>query len=124
MRKSLLSCTRNINDSALSQNDSNILLVWYTISFKGHTNRCFLFRLLTLPALHFSESCIKIKINLIFIFTILHGASKGFMKAFKAEAEAPQRNVKIKFKIFFSSSGIGAGRIKTICAKYQNVQQL
>ena len=39
------------------------------------------------------------KINLIFLFTLLCGASKGFMKAFKAFTkpfEAPQRSVKIK----------------------------
>ena len=35
---------------------------------------------------------IEIKIELNFIFTLLCGASKGFMKAFKA----PQRSVKIK----------------------------
>ena len=29
------------------------------------------------------ENCIKIKINLIFIFTLFGGASKGFMKAVK-----------------------------------------
>ena len=39
------------------------------------------------------------KLTLIFIFTLLCGASKGFMKAFKAfikPFEAPQRSVKIK----------------------------
>ena len=39
------------------------------------------------------------KIELIFIFTLLCGASKGFTKAFKAfikPFEAPQRSVKIK----------------------------
>ena len=41
--------------------------------------------ILTLPAHSVSESCIKIKINFnIFIVTLLCGASKGFMKAFKA----------------------------------------
>ena len=35
-----------------------------------------------------------------FIFTLLCGASKGFMKAFKA------------LLTFFSSSGIGTGRVK------------
>ena len=39
------------------------------------------------------------KIKLIFIFTLLFGASKGFMKAFKAfikPFEMPQRSVKMK----------------------------
>ena len=39
------------------------------------------------------------KINLNFYFTLLCGASQGFMKAFKAfikPFEAPQRSVKIK----------------------------
>ena len=43
---------------------------------------------------YISESCIQIK-----IFTLLCGASKGFMKTFKAfikPFEAPQRIVKIK----------------------------
>ena len=54
---------------------------------------------LTLKDPFISESCIEIKIELNFIFTLLCGASKGFMKAFKAfikPFEAPQRNVKIK----------------------------
>ena len=44
------------------------------------------------------------KISEIFIFTLLCGASKGFMKAFKAYIkpfEAPQRSVKIKIKLNF-----------------------
>ena len=55
--------------------------------------------ILTLPALYISESCIKIKINLNFIFTLLCETSTGSMKAFKAfikPFEAPQRSVKIK----------------------------
>ena len=39
------------------------------------------------------------KLTEMFIFTLLCGASKGFMKAFKAfikPSEAPQRSVKIK----------------------------
>ena len=43
---------------------------------------------------------------------------KGFMKAFKVfikSFEAPQRSVKIKIQVnFFSSSGIGTGRVKMI----------
>ena len=44
------------------------------------------------------------------MFTFICGASKGaFIKPF----EAPQRSVKIKIKLdFFSSSGIGTGRVK------------
>ena len=44
-----------------------------------------------------SESCIKIKTEIV-IFTLLCGAAKGFMKAFRAfikPFEAPQRSVKI-----------------------------
>ena len=51
----------------------------------------------------------------MFIFTLLCGASKGFMKALKVfikPFEAPQRSVKIKIELnFFSSSGIGTGRV-------------
>ena len=56
--------------------------------------------LLILPEPGILESCIKIKINLNFVFTpLLWGPSKGFMKAFKAiikPFEAPQRSVKMK----------------------------
>ena len=49
------------------------------------------------------------------MFTLLCGASRCFMKTFKTfikPLEAPQRSVKIKIQlIFFSSSGIGTGRI-------------
>ena len=52
----------------------------------------------------------------MFIFTLLCGASKGFMKALKVfikPFEAPQRSVKIKIELnFFSSSGIGTGSAK------------
>ena len=59
----------------------------------------------------------KVVLNyqLTHIFTFLRGASKGFMKAFKAfikPFEAPQRRVKIKiYDNFLSSSGIGTGRV-------------
>ena len=47
----------------------------------------------------------KKKLTYIFTFTLLSGASKGFMKAFiKAfikAFEAPQRNVKIKIQVNF-----------------------
>ena len=46
--------------------------------------------MLTLKDPFISENCIEIKIELNF-FTLLCGASKGFMKPF----EAPQRSVKI-----------------------------
>ena len=41
----------------------------------------------------------------IFIFTLLCGASKGFMKAFKAfikPSEAPQKSEKIKIELNFN----------------------
>ena len=37
----------------------------------------------------------------IFTFTLLSGASKGFMKAFIKAFEAPQRSVKIKIQVNF-----------------------
>ena len=66
--------------------------------------------LLTLPVPCISESYIEVKIKFFFsqfifrlfsqfIFTLLRGASKVFMKAFKAfikPLEAPQRSKKIK----------------------------
>ena len=51
---------------------------------------------LTLPATSILESYIKIRIDLNFTFTLLCGASKGFMKAFLKHFEAPQRSVKIE----------------------------
>ena len=45
----------------------------------------------TLPTPCISESCIEIKINLNFYFTLLCGASKGFMKV---PFEVPQIIVK------------------------------
>ena len=52
----------------------------------------------------------------MFIFTLLCGASKGFMKAFKAfikPFEAPQRSVKTKLSVdFFSLFGIETGTVK------------
>ena len=69
--------------------------------------------LLTLPATIPDE---EKKLTEIFIFTLICGASKGFMKAFKAfikPFEAPQRSAKIKSEVnFFSSSGIGTGRVE------------
>ena len=52
---------------------------------------------LTVPCI--SESDIKMKICLIFIFTLLCGNSNGFMKALNAflkRFEAPQRSAKLK----------------------------
>ena len=64
--------------------------------------------MLILPALCISESCIKIKTDLIFYFhTSFCGASKGFMKVFRAfikPFEAPHRSVKIKIWVNFFSS--------------------
>ena len=54
---------------------------------------------LTLNVLCISESYTEIKIKLIFFFTLLCGASKGLMKAFKVfikPFKAPQRRVQIK----------------------------
>ena len=54
-------------------------------------------KFLTLPVLCILESCIEAKVN--FFFSLLCGASKGFMEAFKAfikRFEAPLRSVKIK----------------------------
>ena len=51
----------------------------------------------------FQKVVLKLKINYIFIFTLLCGTTKGFMKAFKVfikPFKATQRCVKIK-KIFF-----------------------
>ena len=52
------------------------------------------------------------------IFTLLCGASKDFMKAFKVfikPFKAPQRSEKIKILLnFFSSSGIGTGRVNEL----------
>ena len=49
--------------------------------------------------MHFRKMYLKQKLTYILIFTLLYGASKGFMKVFKAFTklfEAPQRSVKIK----------------------------
>ena len=73
------------------------------------------FTCLTLLALCPSEICIK-KLIYIFIFTLLCGASKGFMKTFKVfikPFEASQRSVKIKILLnFFTLPGIGPFRVK------------
>ena len=47
-------------------------------------NFCFSFSSLILNVPCISESCIEIKIKFSFYFTLLCGASKGFMKVFKA----------------------------------------
>ena len=46
-----------------------------------------------------SESCIEIKIELHFIFTLLCDASKGFMKAFKAFIKPFEAQQSVKIKI-------------------------
>ena len=84
---------------------------------------------LILPALCISKSCIKIKIN--FLFSLLCGASKSFMKAFKAfinpfdapekafikPFEAPKKIVKVKSKVNFLI--FVAGRVK--CQSFDQV---
>ena len=65
-----------------------------------------------LPAHAFQKVVLKYKLTYIFIFALLCGASKGFMKALKTFIkifEAPQRNVKIKFELIFSLRQ-GSGR--------------
>ena len=56
------------------------------------------------------------KLSQIFIFTLLCGASKGFMKAFKAfikPFDTPQRSVKIKLTLIFSlRPGLGREGLK------------
>ena len=69
------------------------------------TSKCRLGTALTPPAPCISESYIKIRINWIFVFTLLCAASKGFLKAFRAflkPSKAPQGSV--KKKLFFSLS--------------------
>ena len=58
--------------------------------------------MLSFPAQFISGSCIKIKINLKFLFS----------HVFVVSLDAPQRSEKIKIEVnFASSSGIGTGRI-------------
>ena len=52
---------------------------------------------LSLPDPFISESCIKIKINLNFLFSYFFIVPKAFIKPF----EATQKSVKIKIKLFF-----------------------
>ena len=50
----------------------------------------------------------------MFIFILLCGASKGFMKAFKGFIrlfEAPQSSAEIRQVNYFCLSGIGTGRV-------------
>ena len=64
----------------------------------------------------FQKVVVKYKLTEIFIFILLCGTSKVFMKAFKAfikPIEVPQRSVKIKIKlILLSLTGIGTKRVK------------
>ena len=84
--------------------------------------------LLTLKDPFISESCIEIKIESNFFFTFLRGASKGFMKAFKAFIKlfkAPQSSVKIKIQLnFFTLSGIGTRRVQVSNASIKYVWYL
>ena len=61
----------------------------------------------------------------MFIFTILCGASKGFMKTLKAFiklSEAPERSVKIKISVnFFFLSGIRTLKVK---ASIKNLKKI
>ena len=78
--------------------------VWFylriTVGYFASLVKAFkLCQILTLPAPYISGSCIKIKTNVNFYFTLLCGASKGFMKsleAFKKPFEALQRMEKTK----------------------------
>ena len=70
---------------------------------------------LTLPVASQDE---EKKLTQLFIFTLLCGASKGFMKGLKAyikSFEAPQRSVKIQTYVIFCFNTIseiyGAGRV-------------
>ena len=56
-----------------------------------------IFIFLTLPTPCISEGCIKI--TKVFIFTLLCGASKGFMKAFKVFKKPVERSQCVKIKI-------------------------
>ena len=62
---------------------------------------------LTLPAPCISEGCIKI--TKVPIFTLLCGASKGFMKAFKVFKKPVEPSQYVKIKIIFSLRP-GSGR--------------
>ena len=59
------------------------------------------------------------KLSEIFIFTLLCGGSKGFMKALKAfikPFEPPQRSVKIKISLnfYYNTEMHGTGRVNPI----------
>ena len=56
-----------------------------------------IFIFLTLPTPCISEGCIKI--TKVFIFTLLCGASKGFMKAFQVFKKPVERSQCVKIKI-------------------------
>ena len=70
----------------------------------------------------------KRKLTQIFIFTLLCGASNGFMKALKAFIklfEAPQRSVKILIYLnFFTFSGIGTLMVKQLAMQTQMLKML
>ena len=70
---------------------------------------------LILPTTCIQKFVLKQKLTYMFIFTLLCGASKGFMTAFKAfikPFEAPQRSEKIKIYVnFLYSSGIETRRV-------------
>ena len=78
---------------------------------------CLCSLILTLNGPCISESCIEIKIKVNVYFDTSLWCLKRFMKPF----EAPQRSAKIKIQLnFFSSSGIGTGRVKFTCEFFTN----
>ena len=85
------------------------------VKLVSFTRRC-VYQELTLNVPYISESCIEIKIKWNFYFHTSTWCLKRFYEVFKTfikPFETPQRNVKIKILlIFFSSSGIGTGRVK------------
>ena len=69
----------------------------------------------SLPVLYISESCIKVKINLNFIFTRLCGASKDLHKTCWGTTKKCENYNLINF---LSSSGIRTRRINFIVLQY------
>ena len=81
--------------------------IWWQKTLSTFSNS-----ILTLPTPWISESCIKIKINLNFYFHTFFGASKGFMKTFKAFTKpfkAPQKNKNLSWFFLFILEWNGKG---------------
>ena len=91
-----------------SVSDKNLCTVLQIIK-NSFFVECNLIKNLILPAQCIWESCTIFKINLnVFIFTLLYGVSKDFIKAFIKSFESPQRSVKTKSWncfLFLSESG-------------------